>query len=105
MRAIFVLALLGASILPASAENACSFVDVEDPTFAVSFEPGAKPVVSIDGKAEKWESESLGAGVMARRAIDPSNPDGAGYVFAIHEYDGKSFLVFGSQLLAETCGG
>ena len=101
MRALLVAAATLLSVSAAAAD--CRFVDVDDPKFSIVMEAGATPVLTYDGKVERYSSTGTGTGMTVMVADSPDFDPTKQRAFAVHEFDGHTFLTWGADLLVEHC--
>lgn len=101
MRALLVAAATLMSVGAAAAD--CRFVDVDDPKFSIVMEPGATPVLTYDGKVERYSSTGTGTGMTVMVADSPDFDPRKQRAFDVHEFDGHTFLTWGADLLVERC--
>lgn len=102
MKRLALVILLTASPAMVAAAD-CRFVDIDDPKFSIVMEPGATPVLTYNGKVERYSSTGTGTGMTVRVADSPDFDPRKQRAFDVHEFDGHTFLTWGADLLVEKC--
>lgn len=101
MRALLVAAATLLSVTAATAD--CRFVDIDDPKFSITMEAGSTPILDYDGTVERYSSTGTGTGQMVLVAESQDSDPAKSRSFAVHEFDGHTFLTWGADLLVERC--